>query len=54
MEGIRKEYNNAAKKADMKYFGTENGPVSLRLAAVGPIYGMAWGRPLTPCTAWWM
>ena len=41
---IRKEYADDAKAADQKFFQKENGPVTMRLAQVGPILGMAWGR----------
>ena len=41
---ITREYAKEAKKADLKFFKTENGPVTMRLAQVGPILGMAWGR----------
>ena len=41
---VRKEYADAAKTADRKHFGTDSGPVTARLAAVGPVVGMAWGR----------
>ena len=39
-----KEYADGAKEADQKFYQMENGPVTMRLAQVGPILGMAWGR----------
>ena len=41
---ITTEYAEGARKAALKYFNTASGTVTLRLAQVGPIMGMAFGR----------
>ena len=38
------EYGSDAKKADIKYYQTDQGPFTRRLEEVGPVYAMAWGR----------
>ena len=42
MTEISQEYIRNAKAADLKYFGVEQGPVSMRLASM-PLVGMAFG-----------
>ena len=42
MTEISQEYIKNAKAADLKYFGVEQGPVSMRLASM-PLTGMAFG-----------
>ena len=44
VSSIGEEYVKNARASDIKYFGGENGPVSRRLAQIGPILGIAAGR----------
>ena len=41
---IRKKYTDDAMAADLKFFQTENVPLTMCLAQKGPILEMAWGR----------
>lgn len=41
---ITQEYNSAARQADLRYYNTEAGPITQRLAQISPIVGVAFGR----------
>ena len=41
---IVREYSTNAREADIKYYGTESGPITRRLAQIGPIEPAAFGR----------